>query len=146
MGGTLGGSGIIAGAVTVATGTGNAFLAPALSTNRQAVLTIQGALTFNPTSTFTYSFKAKTDRAKADLVAAEGVTIVGGATITFQATIQGALQTGLLITLISNTSANPISGTFGNLADGAIVSIGGNSMQANYEGGDGNDLTLTVVP
>jgi len=37
-------------------------------------------------------------------------------------------------------------GTFSNLADGAIVTIGSNTFQANYEGGDGNDLTLTVLP
>jgi hypothetical protein len=47
---------------------------------------------------------------------------------------------------ISNTSVNPTSGTFINLADGAIVNIGGVNFQADYEGGDGNDLTLTVVP
>ena len=28
----------------------------------------------------------------------------------------------------------------------AIVTIGSNAFQASYEGGDGNDLTLTVVP
>ncbi len=48
--------------------------------------------------------------------------------------------------MISNTSANPISGTFSNLPEGAIVNVNGNSLQASYEGGDGNDLTLTVVP
>jgi hypothetical protein len=30
-------------------------------------------------------------------------------------------------------------------ADGSIVTIGGNHLRASYEGGDGNDLTLTVV-
>jgi hypothetical protein len=59
---------------------------------------------------------------------------------------QGRLTTGLTLTLISNTSANPISGTFSNLPDGGIVTINGNNFQASYEGGDGNDLTLTVVP
>ncbi|MDQ3198362.1 MAG: hypothetical protein M3Q46_04105 [Verrucomicrobiota bacterium] len=52
---------------------------------------------------------------------------------------------GLVLTLISNTSANAISGQFSNLPDGAIVTIGGNNFQADYLGGDGNDLTLTVV-
>jgi len=42
--------------------------------------------------------------------------------------------------------ANAISGTFSNLPDGGIVTINGNNLQANCEGGDGNDLTLTVVP
>jgi hypothetical protein len=53
---------------------------------------------------------------------------------------------GLVLTVISNTSANPISGTFSNLADGAIVTVSGNKLQTSYSGGDGNDLTLTVVP
>jgi hypothetical protein len=47
--------------------------------------------------------------------------------------------------IISNTSVNPISGTFSNLPDGGIVNVNGNNLQASYEGGDGNDLTLTVV-
>ncbi|HEY3601845.1 MAG TPA: hypothetical protein VGK72_07795, partial [Chthoniobacterales bacterium] len=59
---------------------------------------------------------------------------------------QGTLRQGLTLTLISNTSANPISGTFSNLPDGAIVTVNGNNLQASYEGGDGNDLTLTVIP
>jgi hypothetical protein len=48
--------------------------------------------------------------------------------------------------VISNTSANPIAGTFSNLPNGGIVNANGNNLQANYEGGGGNDLTLTVVP
>jgi hypothetical protein len=58
----------------------------------------------------------------------------------------GTLAPGLVLTLVSNTSANPINGTFSNLPDGGIVTINGNNFQASYSGGDGNDLTLTVVP
>jgi hypothetical protein len=61
-------------------------------------------------------------------------------------TVQGTVRTGLVLTVISNTSANPIVGTFSNLAEGAIVTVNGNNFQATYHGGDGNDLTLTVVP
>ena len=53
---------------------------------------------------------------------------------------------GTTLVLISNTAATPISGTFSNLADGAIVNVNGNNLQASYTGGDGNDLTLTVEP
>ena len=63
-----------------------------------------------------------------------------------QGKTQGTLTPGTVLTVISNTSANPISGTFSNLADGAIVTVNGNNLQANYTGGDGNDLTLTAVP
>jgi len=36
-------------------------------------------------------------------------------------------------------------GTFGNLADGSIVTVRNNKFQVNYEGGDGNDLVLVSV-
>jgi autotransporter-associated beta strand protein len=144
--GTLGGSGIISGKVTVGTGSGTgAFLAPAAGSNKQATLTIQRALIFNSEATYTYTFKAKKNKAKADKVVANGVTI-NGATLNLVGQTQGSLKQGLRLTLISNTSSNPISGTFSNLPDGGIVTINGNNFQASYEGGDGNDLTLTVVP
>jgi autotransporter-associated beta strand protein len=146
-GGTLGGSGIIAGATTIGTGSGpGAFLAPAAGSNVQATLTIQSALTFKADATYTYTFRAKRNRARTDKVIANGVTINSGAMIALSGQTQGALRQGLMLTLISNTSANPISGTFANLPDGGIVTINGNNFQASYSGGDGNDLTLTVVP
>jgi hypothetical protein len=58
----------------------------------------------------------------------------------------GLLSPGTVFTPISNAAATPIAGTFANLADGATITIGANTFQASYEGGDGNDLTLTVVP
>jgi len=57
----------------------------------------------------------------------------------------GTLTSGTVLSAISNTSADPISGTFSNLPDGGTITVGSNIFQANYEGGDGNDLTLTVV-
>ena len=145
--GTLAGKGTISGAVTIGTGSGSgAFLAPAAGTNVQAMLTIQSALTFNADATYAYTFRAKRNRAKTDQVIASGVMINSGAMIALSGQTQGRLTTGLTLTLISNTSANPITGTFSNLPDGGIITINGNNFQASYEGGDGNDLTLTVVP
>jgi len=58
--GTLGGSGIIAGAVTVGSGSGTgAFLARAFASNKQVMLTLQSSLTFQADATYTYTFKAK---------------------------------------------------------------------------------------
>ena len=56
------------------------------------------------------------------------------------------LATGTVFTVISNTAATAILGTFANLPDGGTIQIGNNTYQADYEGGDGNDLTLTVIP
>ena len=144
--GTLGGSGIVSGAVTVGTGSGaGAFLAPAAGSNKQATLTIQSVLIFNSDATYTYSFKAKKNKVRTDFVIANGITIKG-ASLSLSGQIQNPLRQGLVLTVISNTSAHPISGTFANLPDGAIVTVNGSNLQASYEGGDGNDLTLTVVP
>ncbi len=145
--GTLGGSGVIAGSVTIGTGSGSgAFLAPAHGGNKQLTLTIQGSLTFNSDATYTYTFKAKRNRSKIDKVIANGVTINSGATINLSGQTQGPLTEGLVLTLIKNTAATAIAGTFSNLPDGGIVNVNGNNLQASYSGGDGNDLTLTVVP
>ena len=144
-GGTLGGSGIISGAVTVGTGGGTgAFLAPASGSRTQVTLILQSSLTLQADATYTYTFKANKNKARTDLVIADGVTI-NNATLAITGTTQGRMKRGTVLTVISNTSANPISGTFGNLADGAIITVNGNNLQASYEGGDGNDLTLTVV-
>jgi hypothetical protein len=56
-----------------------------------------------------------------------------------------ALLPGTAFTIINNTGITAIFGTFINLPDGGTITIGSNTFQANYEGGDGNDLTLTVV-
>ena len=56
------------------------------------------------------------------------------------------LPPGTVFTVIENSAVTPIAGTFANLPDGGTITVGANTFQADYEGGDGNDLTLTVVP
>lgn len=140
-GGVLGGSGTISGAVTVQSG---ALFAPAAGTKKQANLTTLSSLSFNSGAIYTYTFRAKRSQARTDKVTANGVTIDSGASFNFSGQARGTLRPGLTFVVISNTSASPIGGAFGNLPDGAILSVGSNNFQASYEGGDGNDLTLTV--
>jgi len=140
--GTLSGTGKISGAVTVATGTSAATLLPGAATE-PGTLTLQSTLTFSPLAT--YKFVINSSTPVADEVLANGVTIKRGAQFTFTDLGTGVLPTGTVFTVISNTSANPIAGTFANLADRSTFTAGSNTFQANYKGGDGNDLTLTVV-
>ena len=138
-GGILGGAGTIAGAVTVGTGSNSgAILQPSFGATKKVTLTIQGLLTFNADATYNFGLKNK----KAEVVA-NGVTIVSGAQFTMTAPNR-KLPARKTATVISNTSATPISGTFANLPDGGTITVGNNTFRANYEGGDGNDLTLTV--
>jgi autotransporter-associated beta strand protein len=147
--GTLGGKGIIAGAVTVGTGSGSgAILAPGyvhgLGSGSPGTLTIQSPLTFNADAT--YDVDVNSSNATADEVVANGVTINSGAQFSFADLGSGTLTPGTVFTVINNTAATPIAGTFSNLPDGATFSSNGNTYQVSYEGRDGNDLTLTVVP
>ena len=105
--GTLGGGGTIAGPVTIGTGSGaGAFLAPAQGGNKQLTLAIQSSVTLNADATYTYTFKAKTNRSRTDLVVVNGVTI-NGATVNLSGQTQGSLNIGLTLTMISNRSAEP---------------------------------------
>jgi autotransporter-associated beta strand protein len=142
--GTLGGAGIISGQVTVGAGGGaGALLSPSkVSGSGLANLRIQSALVFNSDATYDFQLNSKT--AKADRVTANGVTISNSAQLSFADLDTSKLPSGTVFTIINNTSASPIAGTFSNLPDGATFTSGGNTFRASYEGCDGNDLTLTV--
>ena len=143
--GTLGGTGTIAGAVTVGTGTSSgAILLAGNSTTSPGTLTVNNTLTFNSLST--YQCVLNRTRGKASTLTALGVTITSNVPFNFVDTGTGTLATGTVFTVINNTSANQIFGTFSNLSDGSVFTSNGNNFQASYTGGDGNDLTLTVVP
>lgn len=64
----------------------------------------------------------------------------------FSATLNFAPTPGANLMVVNNTGVNPIGGTFENLAQGQQVSLtfGGINylFQANYFGGNGNDLVL----
>ena len=132
----------MSGAVTIGNGSGTkAFLAPGV--NGAAGLTTQSTLTFNADGT--YSCEVDTGRAKADKITAKGVTINSSAVFSFIALDNQTLAQGTVFTVINNRSLNPIAGTFSNLPDGSTFTVGANTFQANYSGGDGNDLTLTAI-
>ncbi len=143
--GRLGGTGMVAGDVTVGDGSGReAVLSPGNNTHRHGTLTIQSTLSFG--SDGTYNFTLNTNKIGADKVVALGVTIQSGAHFSFFDVGGAALTPGTIFTVINNTAATPIAGAFSNLPDGSIFTTNGNTFKADYQGGNGNDLTLTVVP
>ena len=107
-------------------------------------LTIQGLLIFNGDGV--YQMQVDSTSAIADEVATLGVAINTGAKFTFADIGNSTLPVGTVFTVINNTATTPIAGTFSNLHDGSTFTSNGNAYQVSYEGGDGNDLTLTVVP
>ncbi len=143
--GTLGGTGTIAGQVTFGTATGaGAYLEPSVGASRPANLTCQGSAIFKSDSVYTY--KLNTKKAKADQFTANGVTLESGAQFDLAIVANRKLTAGAGFTALNNTAATPINGTFANLPNGATLNAGGNTLKVSYHGGDGNDLTLTVIP
>ena len=142
--GALGGVGTISGAVTIGSDTpGNgSFLTPGQKINRPGTITIQSSLTFAPDGFFNVSLGRNLVISEA---IANGVTIQSEAQFAFFNTHGGSVPVGTTLTLISNTAATPIAGSFENLPDGLVFTDHGNTFQVSYEGGDGNDLTLTSV-
>src|SRR5206468_11068094 len=101
-GGRLGGKGIIAGAVTVGTGSGQgATLSPGYvhGVGSPGALTIQSALTFNADAT--YKVGLNSSNASADEVIANGVTINGAAQFSFNDIGSSMLTFGTVFTVIN---------------------------------------------
>jgi fibronectin-binding autotransporter adhesin len=139
--GTLAGTGRISGAVTIGTTTRAAILAPGNGT-RPRTLTIRSTLTFN--SPATYQIEFNSNNVTTDRVVAKGMTINSSALVSIDDLGGSVLPPDTVFTVISNTAATPIAGTFSNLADGSTLTVDSNTYLVSYEGGDGNDLTLTV--
>ena len=72
--------------------------------------------------------------------------IDGNARIKMTDQRRGTMAAGTTLTLIDNTGERAIDGTFKKLPDGGNITVGLNTFKVSYSGGDGNDLTLTVVP
>ncbi len=140
--GKLRGGGIIHGAVILGTGSGSgAILSPGSNAVTLGIMTIGDAVTFNADAIYKCGFNS--DSATAGKVVADGATI-NGASFSFADFGSNTVPPGTTFTIIDNTAATPIAGVFANLADGSLFTVGSNTFLANYEGDDGNDLTLTV--
>ncbi len=99
-----------------------------------------GALTLAGTTTVTMNGTSKT---AFDKVAAIGVNLAG-ATLVLDLS-SATLNAGDSITLVDNISAAATAGTFAGLAQGALFTVNGHTMQISYTGGDGNDVVVTKV-
>jgi len=123
-----------------------AFLSPGATLNSIGTLTIDNLLTF---INGTLQIDLNSNNGIADEVVANGVTInmsiFGDGLFSLTDLGNSALPPGLQFTIIDNTASSSIDGTFTNLPDGSLLTEGINTFKANYEGGDGNNLTLEVV-
>lgn len=136
LGGTLAGTGELNGPLNV-----NGTLAPGASVG---TLTANSTVAFNAGSGFSIELTGSGSD-QLTVGSTGSINITGGnvtLTLGFEPTF------GQQFTIINNLSTSPIGGAFANVADGGIISATFNSVQydfvADYQGGSGNDLVLTV--
>jgi autotransporter-associated beta strand protein len=79
-----------------------------------------------------------------DQLAVTGTVTLAGA-LSLSVTNTSALPTGYAFTIIRNDGALPVSGTFAGLPQLATFTNGALAWRVNYQGGDGNDVTLTLL-
>ena len=79
------------------------------------------------------------------IVQSGGTVSLGGATLNLSLVNSFTPSLGNVYEIIDNEGSGAVSGTFSGLAQGAIVRVGHDYVQISYTGGDGNDVTLTIV-
>lgn len=133
--GYLMGNGGTVGTVNVATG---GFLAPG---NSPGCLIATGALAI--AGTYEVEVQGADPCTGYDQMnVTGGVTLTGGALTV--ATSGFTPVAGATYTIINNITAGPVTGTFNGLTEGAEVVNTGVTYTISYQGGDGNDVVLTV--
>ncbi len=140
-----------AGTVNIATGTyaGNVdatstgadksvTLSPGASPGQ---VTIMGDLTLDSNDTLDIEIDGLATPPNFDQFIVTGTTTLGNAALDLSFLSLAAVSEEL--TIIDGSS--PIMGEFAGLVDGAMFVVGDTTFMIDYQGGDGNDVVLTVV-
>ena len=78
------------------------------------------------------------------VIASGGSVNLGSATLRVSASVVTPVNT--VLTIINNSGAAAIQGTFAGLPEGSIFTVNGTRYQISYVGGTGNDVTLQALP
>jgi autotransporter-associated beta strand protein len=124
------------------------FLAPGGLNNGTGILSINGDLSFAPTSDFArleFDLKGSTPGTGYDQVRTAGAVNLGKAHFRLNIPTGFSPAMGETFTLIRNDSASPIQSDFSR-QEGEFFSESGVPFIISYKGGDGNDVVLRVPP
>jgi fibronectin-binding autotransporter adhesin len=140
--GAFGGGGSSNASVNIgnASGSGDSFLR-AGGNAAIGTFTTTGATTLNSDAVFAVDFNSSL--ASFDKLVTNGLTI-SGASLSLSDLGSAALAGNQTFTIIDNTGAGSIAGTFTGLSEGAVITIGSNNFTISYAGGTGNDIVLTT--
>src|SRR5262249_49193814 len=133
-GGTLFGSGSIAGTATAMAGK----ISPG---NSPGVLTVNGA--YKHTAGFLFiELNGKVAGTQYDQLLVNGPVTLGGP---LEVAAGFPLSVNDSFMILDNDGTDPITGTFGGLPEGGTLFADGAKLQISYQGGDGNDVALKVI-
>jgi autotransporter-associated beta strand protein len=138
-GGTLGGSGVISNKVTISAGSH----APGASVGIQTVcsnyvVATGGALKININGT---NVGSQYSQVAVRAGNAGTVTLAGALSVV----ARPGLPKNSTFVIIDNDGTDPVAGTFIGLANNATFFQSGYTWRISYVGGDGNNVTLTIV-
>ncbi|MCR9233764.1 MAG: cadherin domain-containing protein [bacterium] len=134
-GATLGGSGSISAPVTI---NADAALAPGSS---PGVLST-GDLTLDADADLNIEINGTNAGSEYDQIQVTGEVDLTGATLNISSSFTAAAGDQFL--LIDNDDVDAVTGNFVGLAEGTLFNFNGNQVYITYQGGDGNDVVLTV--
>ncbi|TQV88071.1 immunoglobulin-like domain-containing protein [Aliikangiella coralliicola] len=137
-GGKLKGSGTVSGG-TVNLQSGGA-IAPGSSPGCIAA----GNLSLSSGGSLEIEIEGSTACSEYDQLDITGSVSLGSATLDIDTTNYTA-NAGDTFTVIDNDAADSVSGIFNGLAEGGQVDQSGYVLTISYQGGDGNDVTLTTI-
>jgi CSLREA domain-containing protein len=112
--------------------------------NPLGVLTT-GDLSLYTDETFTATLDGPTTGTQYSQLAVNGLVNLGTRS-KLQLTLGNgyASALGTSFTIINNEGSGPVNGTFAGLPEGGIFTVNGTEFRITYQGGDGNDVVLTV--
>lgn len=134
-GGTLNGTGTV-GPVTATGGTISPGLSPGILSS--------SSVSFAAGVSFAVELNGPVVGVDYDQLNVSGTVSLNGATLT--ATLGFAPTSATSFTIIANDTSDPVVGTFTGLGEGATFLLGTTAATITYQGGDGNDVVLSVGP
>ena len=138
-GGTFGGSGVISNRVTISAGSHSPGAAVGTQTIwSNYVVSASGTLRININGTNVGSHYSQVAVRNGN----SGTVTLAGA---LNVIASPGLATNTVFTIIDNDGADAVSGTFAGLANNATFFQSGYAWRVSYVGGDGNDVTLTIL-
>jgi uncharacterized delta-60 repeat protein len=136
-GGTLGGNGHIGGRLVLAN-------APKVSPGMSPGLLSTASISLTWGSDFVVQlYGPVAGMGGYDQLHVTGAVSLGGADLVVQRNFASAQGDTFII--INKESEGPIAGAFAGLAEGATVTAAGAVFRISYQGGDGNDVSLTQI-